>query len=286
MLAGNERDTFTFRSRVEEVSLTFSVTDRRGGPVPALSPEDVTVLDSSQAVREVRLANYDQLPVRVGLLVDWSDSLQDRRGFERQAATEFLRRIMRPDFDDGFVMGIAAKPQITQPLTRDPEALITSLTVAKDGFLTSLYDAIFVACSGEMGQSIASGRTARRAIILLSDGQDTDSMHGLDDAVRAAQEADVTIFPVARRGKHWDLQGERVLMRLAEATGGRAYIVGSAAQYESAFAFIERTLRAGYTVSYKPVNLKRDGRFRPVEIRPRNPNLVVHARSGYYAPME
>jgi len=276
---------YTFRSRVDEVSVTFSITDKRGQPVSTLNREDLTVFDSSQPITDLRLVNYEHLPVRVGVLVDWSDSLQDRRIFELQAATDFLRRVMRAGFDDGFVMGIGAKWQLTQPLTRDPEAMANNLRSADDAWLTSLYDAIVAACTGEIAKP-STDVAARRAIILLSDGLDTDSSHALKDALEAAQHADVAIFPIARRGRRWTRQGEDVLRQLAESTGGRAYIVKSAAEYLAAYQSIEYMLRAGYTVSYKPVGLKRDGRFRQFEIRPHDPSLKVHARSGYYAPLE
>jgi VWFA-related protein len=279
-----DRAPFTFRSHVDEVSVTFSITDQHGQPVSALSPEDLIVVDSTQPVTDVHLANYNHLRMRVGMLVDWSDSLKDRQSFERQAATDFLRRIMRP-VDDGFVMGIGAKWQLTQPLTSDPEAMVHNLRSANDAWLTSLYDAIVAACDGELTKSVSDG-PYRRAIILLSDGQDTDSMHSLDDALHAAQRGDVAIFTIARRGRRWDSRGESVLQQLADSTGGRTYIVKSQAEYLAAYDSIERILRAGYTVSYKPINLKRDGRFRPVQIRPRDQNLMVHARSGYYAPLE
>jgi len=281
----SEGSAFTFRSRVDEVSLTFSITDQRGEPVSALGPDQLTVLDSRQQITDLKLVNYDHLRLRIGVLVDWSESLKDRRTFEQQAATDFLRSVMRPDFDDGFVMGIGLKWRVTQPLTRDPEMMVANLRAADDGYLTSLFDALIAACNGEIHKPVVDV-TTRRAIILLSDGQDNDSIHGIEDAIQAAQHGDIAIFAIARRGRRWTWRGERVLTQLADSTGGRAYIVRSPAEYVAAFQSIERQLRAGYTVSYKPVNLKRDGRFRPVEIRPRDPNLTVHARSGYYAPVE
>src|SRR5581483_3093549 len=99
-----QRAPYTFRSHVDEVSLSFSITDKRGQPVSAVRPEDLIVFDSTQPVSDLHLVQYDHLRMRVGVLVDWSDSLKDRQGFERQAATDFLHRIMRPQFDDGFVI--------------------------------------------------------------------------------------------------------------------------------------------------------------------------------------
>jgi Ca-activated chloride channel homolog len=189
------RAPYTFRSRVDEVSLTFSVTDNRGQTVSTLNSDDLTVFDSNLLVKEVRLVTYGHLRMRVGMLIDWSDSLKDRRSFERQAATDFLRRIMRPEFDDGFVMAIGVKPQLTQRLTSDPEEMAANITAANDAWLTSLYDAIVDACRGEISRPMGDA-AARRAIVLLSDGQDTDSMHALEDAIRAAQHADVAIFPI------------------------------------------------------------------------------------------
>jgi VWFA-related protein len=275
----------TFHARSEEVSLTLSVTDTKGRPVSGITSRDLSVRDDKQPIPELHLSTFHDLPLRLGLLVDWSDSVADGFNFERQTATDFLQRVMRSDYDQGFVVGFSDKWELTQPLTKNPEMLVRGLRQVEGNWRTSLYDALAAACEGEMSRP-TSDRAVRRAIILLSDGQDNNSIMWLTEAIAAAQRADVAIYPVVMRGRLWDERGQRVLMQLAQMTGGQAYIVKSQAQYLAAFQKIEQNLRSGYTLSYKHIWIKRDGKFRPVEISVRDRKLRVHVRKGYFAPAE
>ncbi len=272
----------TFRKAVDEVSLSFSVTDRKGHAVLGLTPDEFSVLNDHRPVSRLTSFSREESPLRLGLLVDWSDSVADQFQAERRAATAFLRRVMRPGFDEGFVLGFGARSEVIQTLTGDPERMVRSVRPVDGGWLSAIYDAILAACSGEMSRP-TSGSRAHRAIVLLSDGQDNYSIASFSDAIAAAQKSEVAIYVLTTRGRHWDPRGESMLQQLTEETGGHAYIVSRPEQYLAAFNAIEEELRSRYTVSFKPA-APHDGRFHSVQIGMRNPNLKVHARRGYFAP--
>jgi Ca-activated chloride channel family protein len=272
----------TFRKTVDEVSLTFSVTDPKGHAVPGITPEKFSILEDHALVTGLTSFSHQESPLRVGLLVDWSESVSDQFQYERQAATAFLRRVMRPGFDEGFVLGFGARWKMMQPLTSDSDRMVRAVRAVNDGWLSAVYDAVVAACTGEMTRPGADSQI-RRAIILLSDGQDNYSMSSLSDAIAAAQKADVAIYVVTTRGQHWDRRGEKILRELTAGTGGHAYVLSRPGDYLAAFGSIEEELRASYTVSFKPLS-QHDGRFHSVQVAVRDRNLKVHARPGYFAP--
>ncbi len=280
-LEGSATPSSTFRKAVDEVSLTFSVTDRKGHAVLGLTPDKISVLNDHRPVPALTSFSHEESPLRLGLLVDWSDSVADQFQSDRRAATAFLRRVMRPGFDEGFVLGFGARAEAIQPLTGDPERMVRSVRPVDGSPLSAVYDALVAACSGEMSRP-TSGSQVHRAIVLLSDGQDNYSIASLSDAIAAAQKSDVAIYVLTTRGRHWDPRGEYILRQLAEETGGHAYLLSRRKQYLAAFNAIEEELRSRYTVSFKPA-APHDGRFHTVQIGMRDPNLKVHARRGYFA---
>jgi VWFA-related protein len=155
--------------------------------------------------------------------------------------------------------------------------------VLRPGGGTALHDAVFQA-SEKLAKSSLRG-PARRAIILLSDGDDNQSRHTREEAIEAALRAEVIIYVISTNVTGEDKRGDKVLMRYAEATGGRVFFPLRIEEVSNAFAEIQDELRSQYVVAYKPEDFQQDGRYRAISINaPDRPNVKIRARKGYYAP--
>ncbi len=266
---------------VEEVQLTVSVTDQHHRPVRGLKAEDFLVHDNNQPVR-VRASPNSDLQLRIGVLVDWSESLRKELDFLRRSATVFLARMLRPSVDEGFVINFASQATLAQAPTGDT-AKLTSTVHPLNPRLTALYDALVLACDLQNQAAGNMDPPQRRALLLLSDGNDTDSYHTLQDSIAAAQRSDTAIYAISRhRGA--PSRGDLVLEKLAEETGGQAFVVANQAGLDRAFQMIEDNLRAGYLLSFQPAKLAHDGRYHRLAIVPLDRNLRIRARSGYFEP--
>jgi len=266
--------------QVTEVVVQLAVTDRSGKPVTELLPEDLQVLDSGIPAAITELRREDELPLRVALVIDWSDSMQGSLAFERKVALDFLRQVLRPEADQAMVVGFRYRVEVTQPLTSDLASLEAGLRPVAGAPLSSVYDALIAAT--DKLRNADPYLPQRRAIILLSDGEDNVSAHGLLDAIQAAQRANVTVYtitPPSRRSK-----GHDVLMELARVTGGKAFFIGCSAE-QPAFAAIRRDLRTGYALYFKP-GPGSGGGMRSLEVTTRDKTLQVWARHSYYAGWE
>jgi len=268
--------------QVAEVAVQLAVTDRSGKPVTELLPDDLQVLDSGIPAAITELRREDELPLRVALVIDWSDSMQRNAGFERTVTLDFLHNVLRPGSDQAMVVGFRYRVEITQPLTSDLASLEAGLRPVAGAPLSSVYDALIAATDGL--RSADPSLAQRRAIVLLSDGEDNVSAHGLLDAIQAAQRANVTVYTIAPPGRRPKSAGHDVLMDLARVTGGRAFFTSRSAE-QPAFAAISRDLRTGYALYFKP-GPGSGGRMRSLEITARDKNLQVWARHSYYAGWE
>src|SRR5581483_9515500 len=186
-----ENSNITIRSRVDEVNVIFTVTDKHGHFVKNLKAADVSVLDDNKPPQTVvNFRSETDLPLRVGLLVDASNSIRDRFKFEQEAAIEFLAQIVRPKSDRAFVLGFDTTAEVTQDFTDDTEKLSHGVRELRPGGGTALYDAIYYACRDKLGK-INPGMPVRRAIILLTDGEDNQSRVTREEAIEMAQRAEV-----------------------------------------------------------------------------------------------
>ena len=274
---------YTVRRQVPEVRLQFSVADERGRLVSNLSSDDVMVYDNQSPVGHFNeFERDDNLPLELGLVLDTSDSVKRVLPQEKAAATDFLSRVMRPQTDDAFVMAFAGEIKTWQTSTADLHELLKAIDRLKEpGWGTRAFDALYTACSGNLVVA-SDGKSLHRAIIVLTDGDDTDSLHTLDDVIAAAQRSEIQIYPLTIHPKRAADRGDRVLQRLADATGGRLYIAASARNLAAAFAQIEQDLRTQYYVSFAPQQDKPG--FHSLRVQLRTPgNLEVRARQGYYA---
>lgn len=276
-----------FKAGVNEVNVVFTVTDKRGRFVKDLAKEDFKVVDDKQQVRDIRqFLRQTDLPLRVGLLIDASNSIRDRFTFEQEAAIEFLHQIVRRGSDKAFVLGFDVVPEITQDFTDNIELLSKGVRMLRPGGGTAVWDAVYYAARDRLMQTQSTG-PLRRAIIILSDGEDNQSRVTREEAIEMAQRAEVIVYAISTNVSGSKSRGDDYLKRVAEATGGRAFFPFKIQDVADAFSDIQDELRSQYVLSYKPENLIADGRFRTIEISSdTRKNLKVRARKGYFAPKE
>ena len=277
----------TIRKKVEEVNVIFTVTDKHGKFIKNLKEQDFRFLDDKkppEALKDFR--SETDLPLRVGLLIDASNSIAMRFRFEQEAAIEFLSQIVRPKSDLAFVIGFDTVPEVTQDFTDDTEKLSRGIHVLRPGGGTALYDAVYYACRDKLAKAPVTG-PVRRAIILLSDGDDNQSRVTREEAIEMAQRAEVIVYAISTNTADMKgLPGDKVLERMAEATGGRAFFPFKIQDVANAFTEIQEELRSQYQVAYKPAEFVPNGKYRSIEIVADNKKYKVRARKGYFAPRE
>jgi Ca-activated chloride channel homolog len=276
----------TIRSTTNEVNVVFTVTDKHGRRVTDLKQGDFRVLDDNKPPEEIRSFHAEtNLPLQVGLLIDASNSVRDRFKFEQQSAVEFLNQTIHPRSDQAFVVGFDVTPEVTQDFTDNTERLAHGVHELRPGGGTALYDALYFACRDKLLKAPKADRV-RRAIILLSDGDDNQSHVTREEAIEMAQRAEAIVYTISTNVSGTKGPGDKVLERIADATGGRAFFPFQIRDVANAFAEIQDELRSQYAVSYKPADLKADGHYRTIEIVANDrKNFRVRARRGWYAPV-
>jgi VWFA-related protein len=277
----------TIRVPVNEVNVIFTVTDKHGRYVKDLKRSDFNVIDDSKPAAEIRsFHNETDLPLQVGLLIDASNSVRDRFKFEQESAIEFLNQTVRPRYDRAFVVGFDVTPEVTQDFTDNTEALSRGVRALKPGGGTAMYDALYFACRDKLLKAQRGGPT-RRAIILLSDGDDNQSHVTREESIEMAQRAEVIVYTISTNVTGSRGRGDKVLERIADATGGRAFFPFQINDVANAFIEIQDELRSQYALSYKPADFHLDGRYHTIEILAQNhKGLRVRSRRGYYAPAQ
>ncbi len=280
-----EEKLTTIVKQVDEVNVVFTVTDKRGKFVNDLKKEDFQIVDDGKPALSIRSFRAEtNLPLRVGLLIDASNSIRDRFKFEQEAAIEFLNQIVHLQ-DQAFVLGFDTTPEVTQNFTNNTEALAKGVRMLRPGGGTAMYDAIYYACRDEIMAKDKSNIETRRAIILLSDGDDNQSRVSREEAVEMAQKAEVIIYTISTNTSGQRLKGDKVLEHFAEETGGRAFFPFKIADVSDAFSQIQDELRSQYAISYKPADLQPNGKYHSIQILADNKKYKVRARKGYYAPL-
>ena len=276
----------TIKKRVDEVNVLFIATDRHGKFVRNLTQTDFNILDDHKPPQAIDAFRKEtDLPLQLGLLVDTSGSVRSRFDFEQEAAVSFLQSTLRPGFDKAFVMGFSNRTQVSQDFTDNARLLATGVHSLQDGGGTALYDAIYKACRDKLAKQ-TSDRPVRKAIIIVSDGEDNQSEYSRAQAIEMAQRAEVIIYAISTDDSGLILRGDRVLEQLADATGGRAFFPFKMKDIKSSFAAIEDELRSQYVISYRPADFDADGRYRSIEITAVKKDLQVRARRGYFAPRQ
>jgi Ca-activated chloride channel family protein len=275
------------RVGTNEVNVVFTVTDKHGKRVTDLKQNDFHFVDDSKPATEIRSFHAEtNLPLQVGLLIDASSSVRDRFKFEQESAIEFLNQTVRRRYDLAFVVGFDATPEVTQNFTDDTEKLGQGVRELRPGGGTAMYDALYYACREKLLKQPQAGPT-RRAIVLLSDGDDNQSHVTREEAIEMAQRAEAIVYAISTNVSGTKGAGDKVLERIADATGGRAFFPFQIRDVANAFAEIQDELRSQYAVSYKPADFRADGHYRTIEIVASDrKSYRVRARRGYYAPVQ
>lgn len=274
----------TFHTQVDEVNVVFTVTNKHGHFVHNLSESDLAVLDNDQPPEKITyFQSQTDLPLRVALVIDSSDSVTNRFPFERKAALAFLKRVLRPKSDLGLVIGFNQQIHVTQSATADLDLLSSGLRQLHPSGETAIYDAVMVA--SQHLAKVKDTEPSRRVIILITDGEDNRSHIGLQQAVDAALRAETVVYVLSTNPEYSiDLaeQGDKDMKQLSEATGGRLLRASDEDSVSGAFAKVEKELRSQYALGYKPATGHADGLFhRLTLLGPRK--LKVFHRLGYFA---
>ena len=279
----SSNDQNRIKVRVELVNVLTTVTDKKNRLVTDLTKDDFRIFEDGKP-QDIRFFSREtDLPLRIGILVDTSNSIRDRLRFEQDAAIDFLNVAVRPGKDLAFVVAFDVEPQLVQDYTDDIEKLSNAIRGLQAGGVTSLFDAVFSSCKEKMLFFPPPEPYLRRVMIIISDGQDNQSVHTREEALAMAQRAEVTIFTISTNRSGSEGRGDKVLQRLADVTGGHAFFPFEAGDLAADFQEIARELRNQYSLAYVSTNAAHDGTFRSITIQPVDKNLRVRAKNGYFA---
>jgi Ca-activated chloride channel family protein len=280
----DQNGELTIKAAVNEVDLVFTVTDKHGHFIKDLKASDFALLDDQKAPAQVySFTQQTNLPLRVGIVIDTSTSIRQRFQFEQQAAIEFLLQIMHPASDRAFVEGFDVAPDYRQNWTNNLDALTTGINALRPGGGTALYDAVYSACRDKLLDARGQ-EPVRKAMVLVSDGDDNQSHAYLDDAIKECQRAETIVYAISTNVSPSRDRGDDVLTKMAEATGGRAFFPKRIEDMPVSFQDIEAELRSQYALVYKPADFKNDGSFRPIYLFCLDRRYGVRAKKGYFAP--
>jgi VWFA-related protein len=264
--------------------MLFTVTDKKGKFVTDLAKDNFEVFEHKKSQEIAEFSAETDLPLRIAVLIDTSNSIRERFRFEQEAASEFVKSVVKTNNDRGMLVSFDTEPALVTDLTDDTGVLDKGIKGLRPGGGTSLYDAIFFACQDRLQRDQPSTKY-RRAVVLLSDGDDNNSRHTRDQALEMAQKADAVIYAISTNLSRVETDGDKVLKYLTAETGGRAFFPFKVEDLEVSFENLATELRHQYSLAYRPEPLVADGLFHPIDLRVKGrKDLVVHARRGYYAP--
>jgi VWFA-related protein len=289
----------TLKVNVNLVSLYFTVHDKRGALIPHLTKADFTILEDKEPQKIKNFTAENDQPLTLGILLDTSGSQQNVLPLEQQAGAAFLSRVLRSK-DEAFLISFDVNVDLLSDYTSNAHALSHAMDKAEintgtgGGGMPSgspkgtlLYDAVYLATHDKLQQE-----TGRKAIIILSDGEDQGSSMKLQGAIEAAQKANTIVYVllIADRGFYgrgvytMGYSGDAYMKKMADETGGRVIDVGNnGKKMEAAFSQIEEELRTQYVASYTPTNNKLDGSYRKIDVECKGDGLKAQVRKGYYA---
>jgi Ca-activated chloride channel family protein len=269
---------------VSRVNLLFTVSDKKGRFVTDLAKDDFEVFESKKPQGILEFNAESNLPLRLAILIDTSNSIRVRFRFQQEAATAFVNEVVRPRQDKAIVVSFDTAAELVADLTDDPEVLSAAIRGLRPGGGTSLYDAVYFACRDKLMQDQPLYKF-RRAMVVLSDGEDNQSRNTRDQALEMAQKADVVVYTISTNITRIETDGDKVMKYFAAETGGQAFFPFRAQDLNQSFENIANELRDQYNIFYRPEPLKTDGLYHPVDIRVKgHKELMVRARKGYYAP--
>jgi len=285
--------------RVEQVNVVFSVLNRRQKFITDLTKENFQVLEDGKRQEVLYFGRQTDLPLRVGILLDTSNSIRDRLKFEQEAAVDFIHNVIRRRKDMAFLMSFDSEAGLVEDFTDDAGQLTEAVMRQRAGGGTALYAGIRNACRRKLlSPPLPQGENpqVRRVLIVISDGVDTDPGGPLrSEAIEACQRAETAIYAVStstdwlsvtgdKPKKYHLTDGDKTLEHMAEETGGRAFFPYRIDDLARSFADIDDELRSQYQIAYSPLNRRADGRFRTIRIKVVDRDgLEVRARKGYFA---
>src|SRR6201987_4188183 len=294
----------TIKIPVNLVDVLFTVLNRRNKLISTLEQKDFKVLDDN-VPQDIRyFSKQTDLPLRIGMLLDTSNSIRDRLKFEQDAANNFLFSVLRRNKDEAFLMTFDDEPEILQAFTGDTGRLRDQILRTRAGGGTAVYDAIYEACVRELSHPPRppgdQPDVVRRVMILISDGEDDLSTHTRAEAIEMAQLTSVVIYTISTstqwvtlddpskeksgNRKYHLTDGDKILQDLADETGGRSFYPYHVDDLDQSFQDIGEGLRNQYSLAYNPTNHQLDGRYHKIKIEiPGEKGYQVRARRGYYA---
>jgi VWFA-related protein len=275
------------RASADEVAVFFAATDH-GKSVTNLTGKDVGIRDNSRAPAAITgFRNESDLPLRLGLVIDTSDSISSRFKFEQNAAANFVKKVVTGQDDLAFVIGFANSVLVVQDYTADQKLVSRAIDELVPSGGTALWDA--VAFAADKLASRLEAQPVARILVVISDGEDNSSSVTAKQAINRAQHGEVTIYTVSTREMTdtvvSSLVGEHALKTLAELTGGAAFEPGSIRRLNGSLSDLQQVIRSRYLISYKPALFQRDGKYRAIDITAEKDGrkLHVYARKGYFA---
>jgi VWFA-related protein len=280
----NQQDEYVIRRSVNEVNLIFTVTDRHGHFVKNLQQQDFALLDDQKAPAKVSsFTQQTNLPLRVGILIDASTSIRTRFEFEQQASIEFLLQTLTARSDRSFVMGFDVTPYLMQDWTNNLDLLETGINKLRPGGGTALFDAVYTACRDKLLDSSRGVEPVRKAMVLISDGDDNQSRAYLDDAIKMCQRASTIIYTISTNTSPTRGRGDAVLQKMSEETGGVTFFPQRIEDIAIGFKNIEDELRSQYALTYTPSDFDTNGAFRTIYLVALDRKYLVRAPKGYFA---
>jgi VWFA-related protein len=291
----------TFKVDVNVVSLYFNVKDKHGALIPDLKKEDFQIFEEG-APQKIKYYNVNsEQPLTLGILIDCSGSQQRVLPMTQQIGSEFVKEVLRAK-DEAFIISFDIQVELLQDFTNDAGRLQRALHKTRinpgggssgipgigqgpvpihDPKGTLLYDAVYLASDEKLKQEVG-----RKALIILTDGEDQGSRTRIREAIEAAQKSDAIVYVIFEADRSATFgSGKGEMKKIAEDTGGRVVDVGdNPKKLKEAFDQISNELRSQYFIGYTPLNQKRDGSYRRVEVKLTNKDLKIQARKGYYAP--
>jgi Ca-activated chloride channel homolog len=275
---------YTIHHSVDETALFFAVSSH-GHMINDLDLSDIHVVDDNRAPQKIeQFIPQSKLPLRVGLLVDTSGSVQERFAFEKRAAAKFLESVINGTSDLGFVAGFATEPIVTQDFVAVPAKLGAGVQKLSNGGGTALFDAVTFAC-WKLQAYPDVGRVAK-VLVILSDGEDNSSHHSLKQAIEEAEASGVTIYTVSTsENPTAKNDADKILQVLAERSGGEAMFPGDMPTLGKDLDRLRELIRSRYLLAYKAADFQPNGKYRTVHVTAEKDGkkLQVHVRKGYYA---
>jgi Ca-activated chloride channel family protein len=267
---------------VNLVNVLFTVSDRKGRLVTSLPMEKFRVFDDNKKQVITHFSSETEMPLNIALLIDASGSIENKVDFEQEAAIKFLSSVLRERIDRALLMTFDLRVNLLQDYTDDVAKLARAAEKIRVGGGTPLYDAVYLAATEKLAR-----QPGRRIEIVISDGMDTTSRKSLAEALRAAQQNDTTIYCIStnsiRKEYMGSDSGNRIMRKLAEETGGRAFFPSKTKDLDTAFKKLNEELGGQYTLAYGPSETLQDGAFHRIRIETDDRRLRIQARNGYFA---